>query len=125
MRLLNEPKHTIEHLTVRFRPEAKDVEWLPEIATDPELILISGDPAITTSKKEREIWRQCGMTSYFFAAGFTELQTWKQVIEVVTWWPVIVLHAKDAPRGSGYLLPVKGHNKGPKSIYDPSKFSDR
>lgn len=119
MRLLNEPLHDIEHLTKRFSPDALDVDWIPAVAADPEIILVSADPAITTSKKEKEIWRQSGLTSFFFGADFARLQIWVQVSEVVTWWPAIVLTAKEAPRGTGFLLPLKGSKKAPKSIYDP------
>ena len=120
MRLLTEPHHEIEHLTTRFSPDALDVEWIPVVAVDAGLILVSGDPAITTSKKEKEIWRQSGLTSFFFGGDFARLPIWSQVTEVVSWWPQIVLTAKDASRGNGYLLPLKGSKKGPKSIYTPS-----
>jgi hypothetical protein len=120
MRLLNEPKHEIEHLTKRFDAGALDEDWLPKIAADPTLILVSADPAITTAQKQREIWRRTGLTSFFFGGGFSELNPWKQVCEVVNWWTEIVREAKEATRGTGYLLPLRGSNKGPKRIYDPS-----
>ena len=123
MRLLNEPHHEIEHLTKRFSPGALDVDWIPVVAADPEIILVSGDPAITTSKKEREIWRPSGLTSFFFGGEFARLSRWPQVAEVVSWWPAIVAKAREAPRGTGYLLPLKGSKKGPKPIYAP--FEER
>jgi hypothetical protein len=85
MRLLNEPHHQIEHLTNNFSPDALDVDWIPVVAADAELILVSGDPAITTSKKEKEIWRQSGLTSFFFGGHFARLHRWAQVSEVVNW----------------------------------------
>lgn len=119
MRLLNEPYHQIEHLTSRFSPAALDVDWIPVVAADADLILVSADPAITSSKKEKEIWRQSGLTSFFFGGDFSQLQIWVQVAEVVNWWTQIVRTAKDAPRGTGYLLPLKGSKKQPKVIYRP------
>lgn len=119
MRLLNEPFHDIEHLTKRFSPDALDVDWIPVVAEEPETILVSADPAITTSKKEKEIWRHSGLTSFFFGADFARLHIWVQVSEVVNWWPAIVMTAKEAPRGSGFLLPLKGSKKAPRLIYGP------
>lgn len=119
MGLLNDPHHEIEHLTKRFAPDALDEDWIPKVAADADIILISGDPAITTSKKEREIWRQSGLTSFFFGGDFAQLPIWTQVCEVVNWWPEIVRVAKQAERGTGYLLPLKGSKKGPKIIYSP------
>jgi hypothetical protein len=52
MRLLNEPHHQIEHLTDRFDPDALDPDWLHAISVERELIVVSADPAITSSKKE-------------------------------------------------------------------------
>jgi hypothetical protein len=124
MRLLNVPHHEIEHLTKRFPPDALDEDWIPVVAAEAELILVSGDPAITTSRKEREIWRQSGLTSFFFGGDFARLPIWAQVSEVVIWWPEIVLKAKEAQRGTGYLLPLKGSKKGPKTIYEPFRDGD-
>ena len=60
-------------------------------------------------------------TSFFFGGGFSELNIWPQVCEVVNWWAEIVREAKEAPRGTGYLLPLRGSKKGPKRIYESVK----
>jgi hypothetical protein len=119
MALLAKPVHSIEHLTERFRADALDVDWIPQLAADPDIILVSADPTITTARKEKEVWRQCGLTSFFFGANFSELGIWQQAAEMVTWWPEIVREAKNAGRGTGYLLPLRGSKKGPKRIYEP------
>jgi hypothetical protein len=72
MRLLN-PHHSIEHLTKRFAAEALDIEWIPVVAQDPEVIVLSGDPTITTAKKEKEVWKESGLTGFFFGGGFGDL----------------------------------------------------
>jgi hypothetical protein len=119
MGLLTASHHEIEHLTKRFSADALDEEWLPKLAHEHDLVIVSADPTITTAKKEREIWRQSGLTSFFFGGDFSRLPIWTQVCEVVNWWPEIVREAKDAPRGTGYLLPLKGSKKRPKRIYEP------
>ena len=119
MRQLNDPVHEIVHLVDRFPPDALDVDWLPKLAPEADLVLISADPGIVSDRKEREIWRATGLTSFFLSRGYSEQPIWTQVIEVVTWWPEIVRTAKGATRGSGYLLPLRGYKKGPKSIYTP------
>jgi hypothetical protein len=119
MAYLNRQHHEIEHLTKKFDADALDVDWIPVVAKDTNVILVSADPAITTAKKEKEIWRQSGLTGFFFGSGFTELGRWSQIAAVVNWWPEIVRQAKVAPKGSGYLLQVNGHRKPPKLIYSP------
>ena len=117
MRLLNEPHHEIQHLTDRFSPDVLDEEWLPQIAPETDLIVISADPTITTSRKEREIWQRTGLTSFFFGGGFSTKGIWVQVHEVVRWWPTILREAGDATPGTGYLLPFKGND--PRRFYTP------
>lgn len=115
--MLNQGHHEIEHLTDRFPEDALDEVWLPAIAEDKELVVVSADPRITTSKKVKEVWQGTGLTSFFFGGGFSDKRIWTQVLEVVRWWPDIVEHARDAPRGTGYLLPFG--TKKLKVIYTP------
>lgn len=117
MKLLNKPYHQIEHLVDRFDPDALDPYWLSEISVEPDLILVSADPAITSSKKEKEAWRSSGLTSFFLGGGFADRHRWTQVLEVVRYWPEILRLAHDARPGTGYLLPLGGTK--PKLLYDP------
>src|SRR4051812_30540696 len=104
MRRLNHPHHRIEHLSERFDADSKDPDWLPQLKGDVGLIIVSADPGITKDKKERAIWRDVRLTSFFFASGFPELRKWEQVAEVIRWWERIVAQARESPAGSGFLL---------------------
>jgi PIN like domain len=119
MVLLNKPHHQIVHLAERFDPETDDEVWIPHVAAEQDLILVSADPAITSSEKEKAVWRSSKLTAFFFGAGFPEEERWAQVVEVTRWWMDIVRTAKDAPRGAGYRLPLRS-KKGPVKIYDPA-----
>jgi len=122
MRLLNRPHHEIEHLTDRFSPDVQDTDWLPAVAPDKDLILVSADPAITSGRKEREVWLRTGLTAFFFGGGFADKGFWPQTLEVVRWWPEIVTAARETTakgeRGTGYLLPLGGRGK-PRPLYAP------
>lgn len=120
MKMLNEHHHQIEHLTDRFAEDALDVVWLPAIAKDKGIVVISADPSITSSKKEREVWREIGLTSFFFGGAFASKQAWIQIREVVTWWPRIIETAKSATKGTGYLLPFKSGQQ-PQVLYSPAR----
>jgi PIN domain-containing protein len=117
MKLLNKPHHHIEHLTERFNADEDDEIWIPKVAAEGDLILISADPAITSSPKEKAVWRSSKLTAFFFASGFPEQEKWAQIIEVTRWWPEIVRTAQSAPRGAGYRLPLRG--KQAIRLYDP------
>jgi hypothetical protein len=117
MKLLNRPHHEIQHLCERFPEGTDDVDWLTAIAPEPNLVIVSADPTITTAKKEKEVWRRTGLTSFFFGAGFADKGRWVQTLEVVRWWPVVVQAARDTPRGTGYLMPFKGREL--RALYAP------
>jgi hypothetical protein len=117
MRLLVHPHHHIEHLTATFNEDADDEDWIPQVAARRDLILVSGDPAIASSEKEKAVWRSSRLTAFFTGGRFAQTGKWGQVVEMVHWWPAIVRTAQTAPRGAGFLLPLKG--KDPKQIYRP------
>ncbi len=117
MKLLVHPHHHIEHLTDTFNEDAEDEEWIPQVGARGDLILVSGDPAITTSAKEKAVWRSSSLTAFFMGGRYAQKGKWGQVIEMVHWWPEIVRIAQTATRGTGYLLPLKGNE--PKVIYRP------
>lgn len=117
--MLSAPVHEVQHLKGRFPEDTLDEVWLPQVAAETGLIIVSADPAITKAKKEREIWRRTGLTSFFFGGGFAGLSVWPQIAEVVNWWPEIVREAKGAQEGTGFLLPLRGSKKGPRLIYEP------
>ena len=123
MKLLVRPHHHVEHLIERYpdNPDIEDEDWIPPVAAVGDLILVSGDPAITSSEKEKAIWRSSRLTAFFMGGKFARMDKWPQVVEMVNWWPEIIRTAQTAPRGSGYHLPLKGWKKGAKLIYTPLK----
>ena len=89
-----------------FRRDTPDQEWLATLAEEGDWVIVSGDPRITRGKHERQAWLESGLTAFFLGKGWAERSYWKQISELVRWWPQIVLKAGDAPQGSGFILPV-------------------
>lgn len=110
-------RHDLHHLREFFHADTKDVDWIRELGTDGEWIIISGDPRITRSKAERAAWQESGLTAFFFADDWGTRGFWKQAEAIVHWWPIVVLEADRCAKGSGYLVPVKA--KELKLIYSP------
>lgn len=110
-------QYEIVHLRERFEPDTKDVDWIAILAGEQEWVIVSGDTRISRSKAEKAAWRESGLTAFFMADGWSQKKFWTQAAELVHWWPAIVLTARQAPRGSGYLVPTKG--KDLKVIYSP------
>lgn len=118
LRILAElQKYEIVHLSEKFDRSTPDVEWITELSKEGDWVIVSGDPRITKSKAEKKVWQESGLTGFFFGDKWSSRAYWKQAEDIVAWWPRIVLEARGAKPGTGYLIPVKG--KEFKEIYNP------
>lgn len=104
------------HLSEKFDPEnAKDPEWIRALGEEGDWVIVPGDPRISRSPAERNAWRESGLTAFFFGDGWSSQGFWKQAEDLIRWWPRIVLEARRAPAGSGYLVQLRA--KDFKQIY--------
>lgn len=110
-------KYEIVHLRDCFDADTRDTVWLAALGKEGDWIIISGDTRISRSKAERLAWHESGLTAFFISDDWARTKFWTQAAELVRWWPSIVLEAARAPRGSGYLVPVRG--RALKQIYVP------
>lgn len=110
-------EYELVHLTERFAPDTSDEEWIRRLANDRDWVIISGDPRISRGRAQRRAWQESGLTAFFFADGWASRGFWKQAESLVHWWPQIVLRAREATAGTGYLIPLSG--KEFKQIYTP------
>ena len=111
-------EYELVHLTERFAPDTKDEEWIRSLADEGQWVIISGDPRISKGQAQRIAWKESGFTAFFFADGWASKGFWKQAESLVHWWPQIVLRAREAAPGSGYLIPLSG--KEFRQIYPPT-----
>ena len=103
--ILAEPQQlNIVHLSEKFSRDEKDEIWIPALASEGDWVIVSGDPRITRGKQQRKAWLESGLTAFFLGAGFSEKTIWKQAAELFRWWPDIIIEARQAKKGSGFLL---------------------
>ena len=118
LRILAEVQgYDIRHLSEKFDRSSPDVVWIPALAAEKDWVIVSGDPRISRNKAERKAWRESRLTAFFFEDKWSNRGYWTQAQDVVAWWPKIVLEARKAKPGAGYLIPVKA--KEFKVIYRP------
>jgi hypothetical protein len=118
LRILAEVQaYQIVHLSEKFDRSISDIEWLSNLSSESDWVIVSGDPRITRSRSERAAWQETGFTAFFFGDGWASRGYWNQAVDIVRWWPQIVLEARRVRVGTGYLIPVKG--KEMKLIYTP------
>lgn len=105
LRILAElQKNEIVHLQDKFPRDEKDEVWIRTLAQEGDWLIVSGDPRITRGKQQREAWLESGLTAFFLGEGWSEKAIWKQASELFRWWPDIVLKAREARPGSGFIL---------------------
>jgi hypothetical protein len=98
----------IVHLRQRFDDDAADVEWIAELGSEGDWIIISGDTRITRSPIEKAAWHESNLTAFFFSEPFPSDSFWKQAHSLVGWWPTIVLQARRTPQRHGFVMPKVG-----------------
>ena len=109
--------YQLVHLTERFAADTPDEEWIRALTRDGDWVIISGDPRISRGQAPRRAWQESCLTAFFFANGWASRGFWKQAESLVHWWPQIVLKAREATPGTGYLMPWNG--KDFRQIYTP------
>lgn len=112
-------QYEIVHLREKFDEDTDDIVWISALAEEGDWVIVSGDPRISRNEAERAAWLESGITAFFLSDGFPNKRFWKQAEVLVHWWPEIVLTARQANEGSGYLLPLTG--KTMRKIYDPTE----
>ena len=94
----------------RFEEGTADEVWLPRLSSEGNWIIISGDRRILSSRHERQIWIQSGLTTFFLKSAWTRGGTrlldmsWR----LIKRWPEIVELARTSRPGSCFLVPLKG-----------------
>lgn len=91
-----------------------DVEWLPQLPSNQQSILLTKDYHIERRPHERQAWKQAGLITFFFRKGWfpaIDDQAWM----LFRWWPKIVGTAERAKTGDVYLVPFRGAPKNLKT----------
>ena len=103
-------QYEIVHLSEKFdRRDIPDAEWIRVLAAEGSWVIVSGDPRISRGKVERQAWHESGLTAFFFGKGWASRSYWKLAADLVAWWPHIVLAAREAHAGSGFLIPLRAN----------------
>jgi hypothetical protein len=92
------------HLRARFPGGATDPVWIRELAREAGWIIISGDPRISRGAAERAAWEESGLTSFFLGDAWASRRLHVQASELIAVWPNVIREAKQAKRGTGFLI---------------------
>lgn len=102
-------RNTIVPLRDKFDPKIKDPDWIRQLAADDQdWVIVSGDPAITRGRHEREAWLESGLTAFFWEPRWLKIKLWQQATLMLKWWPKLPDQASAVAPGAGFLIPVRG-----------------
>lgn len=87
-------------------PGTKDPSWIRQFADDGGHAIISGDYQILQHWPDLIAYIESGLVSFFPPPNFDKLRGFGQASLMIRWWPVMVEHAKSAPRGTCWRLPM-------------------
>lgn len=94
----------VEHLRDRFPPATPDVQWIQTLAASGgDWYIVSVDKFRKSKGAEREVLRRAGFTVYVLDPQWAQQPYWKLAAQMVTWWPLILRHAR-LTRGGVYRV---------------------
>ena len=103
--------HQVVHLSEKFRRNAPDEEWIPQLASEGDWILVSGDVQIYKNRTRRAVWKSAGLTRFFLKGNWQNQTLWVQAHWLVRWWPKIIEVAGAVKKGSAFAVPSKPPGK--------------
>ena len=105
---LADPEHSVVHLKDRFAGNTPDLVWLPQLGTETDWVIVSGDLRIRKNPHELSAWKAAKHTTFFLKNAWMALKFWDQAQKMVKCFPELVRQAERAPRGSQFQLGVNG-----------------
>ena len=106
------PEHEVIHLRDRFPANTTDLDWMRQLAQEPDLIIVTADVRIGRNPQEVEAWKQAGHTIFFLKPGWTDMKFWDQAQKFTKCFPAIIETARAARRGSDFIITTNGKIEG-------------
>ena len=108
---LAEPEAQVIHLREKFEHSIKDHEWINQLASGKDWVIISCD-GFSKTLHEKEALRKSGLIAFILKSGWGNLQFWDMAHQLVRWWPRIMEQAEGISGGAVFEVPVKFSGKG-------------
>lgn len=124
LRKLNH-SYTIEHVIQKFSPGAQDAEWIPEIANEPDWVIISADRGKRgKGAKLPLLCKEFSLTHVLMTSSVSQMSSEGKLHAIVGNWSELILVLNN-PIGSQYLLKKIGGENGVVALKHNHKFQPK
>jgi hypothetical protein len=106
--LENREENLVVHLKDKFSPTTTDEEWMQQLGTEGDWVVVTCDTAISRNPHEIKAWLESGLIVFFLKSGWLSLAYWEFAWQLVKKWPLIKKKVSKASRGKGFIVPVRG-----------------
>ncbi len=100
-------EHEITFLAERFPRNISDVDWISELSSEGQWMVVSGDRRITRNRAEYHAFRNSNLIGLFLSEGLYKAPVAKQMERILALWPTIVTVGKTVQGGAMFELPLK------------------
>ena len=94
-------------LRAKFPQDATDLTWIPQLASERDWIIVSGDCKIRDKPAERKIFFEAKLTTFFLAKGWINAELWEQASLLIRWWPKLREQATLVEAGTVIEIPFR------------------
>jgi hypothetical protein len=100
-----EGKHTVTALRDKYSASTPDIEWTGALGLEGGWCVISADQRITRNRVERLAFRNARLTGFFMSSGLYKSSVDRQLIRLLTLWPVMETALQTIEGGALFELP--------------------
>lgn len=86
---------------------ARDEDWIAQLGSAGDWVVISGDTRIARTKHLRELWRKTKLIGFFWAPGWLSMRFEDQAWRLVRVWPNLNQMALNVAASSIFEVPVR------------------
>jgi hypothetical protein len=101
-------EHEVASVVDKYGRGLDDIDWIPRLADEDEnWVILTIDKRISRNKKITEVWKQAGLTTFFFVGAWAHTSSWDRIVKTIGLWKNIVEKACQAKRGSVFKVLIK------------------
>ena len=100
-------EHEISSVLIKFGKELADTDWIPRLAQESEnWVILTMGKRISRHRQITEVWRQAGLTTFFFVGAWAHARSWERIVKTIGLWKDIVEKARTAQKGSAFKVKI-------------------
>jgi len=98
---------SVTHITDKFSPDIKDIDWMQELGKEDKWFVITRDNMIKKRPHELKAWRESKLLIVFLKKNWINYNFWEISWRLIKYWPEIKKNVSSI-KSSSIILGING-----------------